>query len=509
PDEAEKLWRHGLLRALAEGRTSTRQLKAVYFDTDALDLRRRGIELRVRREGRRYIQAVKSKRSAALGLVTRDEDEVVLPDSTPRPALIADPDIRALVEKLQAGDKLRAVFDTDIRRRSRTLTSAGASLLASLDTGAIQAAGRVAPVCELELELLSGAAGDIFDVAAELQKTLSLRISGSGKAAIGYALMTEEIARPKKAGQLDLSDCETLNDAVGMIAAECLDQILANEPVVLAGEDPEGVHQMRVGLRRLRSFFSIMGTAFPEAQVTHFKAELKWLASELGSARDLDVFATSLLAPVGDAFPGDSGLALLGKDTVDARKAAYAQVKATLEGKRYGRLMLDFSRWLAESAWTDQALSSESARLYAPARDFADGLLEKRYRHVLKRGRKATKGSVEDQHALRIEIKKLRYASEFFRSLYSKKKTSRYLRSLAELQEVLGHLNDVAAARDLVWKLTSMHKGGEPQRSIAAGLVIGWHANAADASLQGLSLSWRRLHEAERFWNKPEPSDTA
>ncbi|KZD07679.1 CYTH and CHAD domain-containing protein [Oceanibaculum pacificum] len=510
PEEAEKLWRHALLRQRAEGRGTTRQLRATYYDSQELDLRRRGIELRVRREGRRFIQAVKSKRQGGIGLVSREEDEIVLPNAMPRLEAIADPEIRSLALRLQAEGALHPVFETDIKRRCRRLATEKASLLACLDVGTIRAGERSADVCELELELIAGAPGDLFDVAAALQQDMALKISDAGKANIGYGLLTGAVPTSRRARKLELDPAAALTDAVGLIVQECLSQVLANEPVVRAGEDPEGIHQMRVGLRRLRSFFSILGPVLPAGQGEYFKAELKWLAGELGGARDLDVFSLELLAPVRGGFPGDAGLAALQREVETARKAAYAQAQAALAGRRYARLMLDFSRWLAEAAWTDQPLNAQSARLFAPVTGFADALLEKRQRKAIRQARRMLDGTAEERHEMRIQIKKLRYAAEFFRSLYPRKKAERYLKALSQLQDVLGHLNDVAVARQLVWHLLPMEKrSADAESYVAAGLVVGWHACAADIAMGTLKLRWTDLRDVERFWNKPSRAEHA
>src|SRR5690606_12993673 len=104
----------------------------------------------------------------------------------------------------------------------------------------------------------------------------------------------------------------------------------ANEPVVCRGDDPEGVHQMRVGLRRLRSLFTVFAPVLPAAQTDYFKSELKWLASELGAARDYDVFRDEILRPVHACFPEAPGMAGLLKEAGRSGALAYERARAAI-----------------------------------------------------------------------------------------------------------------------------------------------------------------------------------
>ncbi len=195
---------------------------------------------------------------------------------------------------------------------------------------------------------------------------------------------------------------------------------------------------MRVALRRLRSGFSAFAHALPPDRDTTVKADLRWLGSRLGPARDWDVFVTETLpsvrAAVGESAAFGPLLAAARKQRLEAQRG----VRRTLRSRRYPQAMLGLSGWLAARAWQNGAEEEQLARLATPVRAYAQSELERRYERVRKRGHKLAHLDAAGRHALRIAIKKLRYSVEFFASLFDTE-ASRVLRArLARLQDILG-----------------------------------------------------------------------
>ncbi len=133
----------------------------------------------------------------------------------------------------------------------------------------------------------------------------------------------------------------------------------------------------------------------------------------------------------------------------------------------------------------------------------ADRLLVKRRKEALRRGAHFTRQSAEHRHELRIALKKLRYATEFFRSLYDRKSVQRYLHRLTDLQSALGHLNDVASAASLVTQLKGNGLAAlSSEWSDAAGKVIGWHARDIREFEPRLRKDWKTFAKAAPFWSR-------
>ncbi len=143
--------------------------------------------------------------------------------------------------------------------------------------------------------------------------------------------------------------------------------------------------------------------------------------SSLGPARDWDVFLSELLAPVGAARADDADLARLAEAAEAARASGYAQARAAIEAPSYTRYMLQLRHWIEARGWRDAATERGAAWLDRPIVDFAAHVLGKRQRKALKLGRQFAQLSAEDRHKVRIALKKLRYATEFFETLYPKK----------------------------------------------------------------------------------------
>ena len=288
PEDVAKLRRHPLLAERSVGRATTRRLHTVYFDTPDLQLADQGIALRVRRVGRRFVQTLKTKGSATAGLFARVELEAPVPGEAPVSALIAEPELRAAVE---AAGPLAPAVETDFRRTGRRLQWDGTEVQLDLDEGEVRTANGNVPIAELELELVRGQPGALYELAIELSSAVTLRPAREGKVDRGFALLRSEIPRATRASALRHAEGATLGDVIGNVVAAATAQVQANESIARAGVDPEGVHQMRVGLRRLRAAFSVFKRNLPVDSLTVLRREARWLAGELGFVRDLDVFS--------------------------------------------------------------------------------------------------------------------------------------------------------------------------------------------------------------------------
>ena len=128
-----------------------------------------------------------------------------------------------------------------------------------------------------------------------------------------------------------------------------------------------------------------------------------------------------------------------------------------------------------------------AAQRSLPLLEFAAGVLAQRHKKVLKAGAPLAELDAAGLHALRIEIKKLRYAAEFFSALYDKKDVREYLNALAALQELLGGLNDAATVERLLEPLRETEGSG--QRLEGVGLLRGWTAASTRARLDQLPES--------------------
>ncbi|WP_240545142.1 CHAD domain-containing protein [Sinorhizobium fredii] len=238
--------------------------------------------------------------------------------------------------------------------------------------------------------------------------------------------------------------------AFAHIAAACLKQFRLNEMVLSWSRDADALHQARVSLRRLRSLFSICKSLFADSRFDHLRDELRWLASALGNARNIDVMIKRA---------SDDNLS---RRLQAARKDAYGAVEASLSSVRARSLMIDLAEWISIRDW--RSGETGAALLVRPSRKFASTVLDKLWKKVARGGRNLIDLDDETRHELRISAKKLRYAAEFFGPLYESKteakRQKRFIIAMEGLQDQLGSLNDLATAPGMLAELELTHTAG-------------------------------------------------
>jgi inorganic triphosphatase YgiF len=228
PDELKRLRRDPLIRSLAHKRASTKRLHSTYFDTPSHDLHRRGMALRVRHIGKRRVQTLKVPGKGTSGLQHYREYEAELEADTPDVARIEDETLRRLFDAEGLTGRLTPVFTTAFSRSSVPLKLEDSEVELALDSGEIAAGGQSLPICEAELELVSGASERIYELALALHKRIDFRLETRTKAARGYQLTTGLRPCSQKAKVLDLHADLTVGEAFIAAARSCLEQIRVN-----------------------------------------------------------------------------------------------------------------------------------------------------------------------------------------------------------------------------------------------------------------------------------------
>lgn len=457
---------------LAGVEATEREQVSTYFDTPDGSLRAAGLSLRVRRMGDHYVQTLKADGVGA-GLFARPEWEREVPDE--RPDLDDGTPLRALVSDAALA-RIAPAFTVRVARRLWRLTHGEADIELVLDRGEVVAGDRATPVCEVELELKDGPPDALFALARALGQVAPLRLGVLTKAERGYRLIAALETRAVKAGLLTLGEGISVAAAFAAIVGNCVRQFRLNEDLLRADGGPEALHQARVGLRRLRSALSVFKPVVADERFEHLAGELRWIAATLGQARDLDVLRERLAGAHADRLE-------------PARDEAYAAVADAFGSDRLRTLMIDLTEWVALGTWRidppDPSLPAQSAER------FASETLDRLRRHVKRCGHDLVELSDEDRHELRIQAKKLRYATGFFASLFTGGKETRRAKAfgaaLELLQEKLGDLNDLATA-PLTLARIGIDVSAEPDPEHRTTLI----EEAAEAH--------DTLIDAKRFW---------
>lgn len=492
PKAVSRLRRSPLLRDHKIARAGASHLISTYYDTPSLALKKKKAALRIRKMGRALEQTLKSPKGVQGSLQSRAEWNAFITTHEPDIALIGDVEIRSWLEKRQETEGLSAVFKTDIKRTTWQIVFQQSRFEVALDLGEIRSGERRAPICEVELELVSGRAADLLSFALRLIDAYPLVVDRDSKAARGYALFLNTKPEPVRASEPDLSNFPSVPQAFAAFVRSGVEQLMSNVPAVNLGEDPEGIHQARVGVRRLRSALSLFKPVLDPEKLDWTKAELRWLQAELGCARDLDVFILETLTPLSARLPKDAALSVVSDAANEAKLKAYTNAIGALQSARYSTLLVRLEEWLLEI----ESTVTEGPDLLA----FAKASLEKRLKRVLKGGGKAPSNLPEDDlHPLRIDLKKLRYAASFFRTVFSEKQAKPYIRQLGSLQDCLGGLNDALVQRSVLETLDIKQKPAELRMQ---GMLDGWHAARTEQGLSVLDAEWTNFRARTPFWKR-------
>ena len=464
-----------------------RALESVYFDTKNRALQKAGIALRVRRDGDGFVQTLKiadPDRRVHARLERHDPVDGF--------AARADPLREAGGKDFAAftDSDLAPLFTTRIERLAIEVAArpgpAGGRIEVAVDRGVIEAGETTEDVCEIELELIEGTVADLYHLAQALHRLEPMAIEVRTKSDRGYALAGGRAPAWHKVGAVELDSGSTLGDAIATVLVQCFDHWTGNQAAALDGRDIEGVHQMRVGLRRLRAALGFFGPWLPPVQCEWLEREIRWLAKRLGAVRDLDVLLAETIAPVRKARGQDKDL-----------KALADLVRRS---ERCTTLVLTVGQWIAEGAWRGTGQGALRRPVAAAARPALDACLA----GVMQAGEGFETLDREGRHALRLQIKRLRYAIQFVGAAYGGGRAM--LRQLGALQDSLGAANDAALAEELLDK--AIRGTGDKERrrlTRATGLVAGWWLARSTGHEAELREQWAALRETVPFWREAAP----
>ncbi len=480
-------------------------LTSIYFDTPDLLLNRHGYALRVRKAKQHWTQTLKRSRKETAGLYERDEWESPVKEPSPELRTLAglmEPEkkLNSFLTAIDRAGQLAPIFHMKVRRKVwHILTEQGDEIELALDQGLIEAGTTKCIVHELELELKAGNPAVLFDTALALQLEIGLRVSNQSKAGIGYGLYAPQSLPAIKNKPIHIDPTVGPREAIRIIVGNCLEQIRSNEVGVMQETEPEYVHQMRVGLRRLRLALDMFKEIAPHSNA--LKKDLEWIATVLGRTRNWEVLAFETLATVRQAFTDESEWNALDMAARNAAARQRRRAARVVGSVRYARLLLRLGQWLesepAGPVAQDIPDADSGHASWISIRRFSSRILN-RYRRKLQRRGDALDGRNSlVLHQIRIAAKKLRYATEFLCSAHAPRKVRSRTGPLSELLSTLGTFNDISCADGLLCELAKL----EPQVASGASFARGYLAFNAEMSERKVKWVWRRFSHGNR---KPE-----
>ncbi len=294
---------------------------------------------------------------------------------------------------------------------------------------------------------------------------------------------------------------QSTSEAFGAILRHNFDYMRSWAPIAYSREDIEGVHQARVAFRRMRSALTLFRKAIPRHITDPVGTEMRWIASEMGPARDLDVFIDEGLEEMAGKIPIADGEKKLLEIAINHRDRAYERLREMMDSDRYKKFLEDFDKWLTDNGWFQEEMPAETrVALGRNIRPYAAKVMDKRLAKVTIAGSNIMELPDVQLHELRIECKKLRYATEFFSPLFDRKGMAEFTALLKGIQGLLGVLNDVAVMPGLVEKLL---EGVEDRHTIQyAGALVGWRARQYEEIRGQLQGAWTNFANAPLPWSE-------
>jgi inorganic triphosphatase YgiF len=494
-EDINKLGELPLLQAVAVGPVEIQHLRNVYFDTTDFDLWKAKAGLRVRHTDSNSVQTLKAGGGVAAGLHQREEWETEVPGETPdipaiRKVLGPKSPYLGVIDSPNISERLAPIFTSNVTRTVRHLRlPTGDEVEMAIDEGTIDHQDQSEVVSEIEFELKSGVATHLYTFA--LLEFIPLRIGTRSKAERGYAMRLPRQKSIVKATKLHLDSSMTIETAFTVIVGNCMEQVQGNEHGVMHGTDPENVHQMRVGLRRLRSALGLFEEVIECPAV--IQNDLKWVASQLGAARDWEVLAGSTLDHLQGALPSQVNVDALRTEALVRARTNREQAANAVNSPRHTRFQLQFAEWVSGQQWREAMPASGTALDDLSLKKFSRKVLKRSENRLLKRGQHLKGNDPELRHRTRIAAKKARYAMEFFGSLYPKRAVKDYVLRLSNLQEELGWLNDASVAIERLELLQNANHDAMGSAAFTRGYLFS-HLRQDHTKLNKL---WKKFTNAE------------
>jgi inorganic triphosphatase YgiF len=452
-----------LVKRLAQGQAlrrhqpSSQLVHNIYYDTPAQNLRQQSVALRIRRIGgkaqHQWLQTLKTAGRSDSALSRRGEWEVPVASAKLSLSALKSTPWKTVDPDGQIFPALAPMFVTTFKRTSWLVPGVDGSLMeVSLDIGRIVAGPKSVPICELELELMAGQPAALFELAHQISRTMAVLPLNASKAARGYALINDSLSQPLSASPPKLSGDLSLTAAAVCVLREMWNQFSTNLNTLGHSDDPEVVHQARVGWRRFRSALRLFNPVLNVERMPSWEA-LQPLLITLSELRDIDVARLEILPTLADVYSaGDSQRMDAWQSMMNALLLAGKQhrraVRKALQDPKVGSTLLLAAQWLEELASLTGPFNQKTKH-----GEHLQSWARRRIAHLHDELKGASKNSSSSAHRVRIQAKRLRYAVAALQNLLPKRRAERWYRQAASLQLSLGAARDLAQAGAVVARL--------------------------------------------------------
>jgi CHAD domain-containing protein len=245
---------------------------------------------------------------------------------------------------------------------------------------------------------------------------------------------------------LIIASTDPMPEALRRVLLRFFREMLEHEPIARLGEDIEGVHKMRVAIRRQRSVYRIFGDFLPKRYRRGHLDDLRHTARLLGAVRDLDVFMERTRRYIDSHLGGNpDSLTGLVKLNHSEHHAARTQLIHWLDSPDYQSFIQGYAKLLLKPLTVEHLQRKSTSPFPFLVKHSLPQLLYNRYNALRRYETILEVASVPTLHAMRIDAKRFRYALDAFAELMEEP-AGQIIGSLKKLQDHLGELNDAAVA---------------------------------------------------------------
>jgi len=472
---------------------------STYYDTPSLSLLHNAIALRLRTVGHHHVQSIKIDSDSGRYPARRAEVNNAIPNGRLNLRRVEDHAVRHLIEKCCKGKKLKPVFLTNVMREIHLFELGRSHIECAIDRGFVTARGKKQKICELELELKSGEASSLLNLARRLNANTPLRIEPASKAARGYALVNGTQLVVPKANAVHLDATMSAKDSLIAVMRSCLTHIIGSADYAFKSSDPEGIHQLRVAIRRTRAAFSIIRRHVAKDLDVRVARDLRSLQQKLGGAREWDVLVEETLKFAPNRLVSAPFSAHLGQIVKTKRAEGHKIAHGALQDYHCTDLLLRLAYWIDAELGEGRSHKRKQVTdaLATPAAKFAAQVIQDCHRKTRKLGKKIRTLDPTQLHRLRILIKKLRYATDFFGALWPHRRTKYFLSALKDLQQALGTFHDTTVAMNLI---ASLAADGGADVKVGVERINDWLASEQRRKRKELIALWSKFAKRQLFW---------
>ncbi len=486
-----------ILTEIIDGGGSWNRLVSTYHDTPNGDLERAGLSLRLREQAGRRIQTVKGRSSAGGAIERYETERVLLPQET-FPAATGNKWLDSSLGVWRQG--LRPIASSTLDRWSALIKLNDTTIECAFDFGQIEGLGadgqmRMAPLAELELELLDGDAADLFTVARRISEQPGVRLGFETKLAAARRTGQGSLSGLGKRPALIIDLEGTVEDAFRAGILYCAEQITAITPTVLNTRHPEGVHQLRVALRRFRAIERIFRRPVYDERIRSLARKGGNFARLLSPTRDWDVFLHETLPPLTSRGYETEGFSKLQARAEALRAEAWDSALNAIAGDDFSTFAFDLLEVGYLKTWHAEATNERQTNVQL----FAAAALDDRVSKLRAVAARRDVADAATHHKMRIALKKLRYALQVFLPLYAKAHRKPYMMAIARFQEILGALNDAVIAQSLA-EQAARGQGKAAMR--AAGFIYGCRAAEAETRMKAVDKAWADFDAMAPLWRE-------